>query len=60
MDNITTLCTLTCQNSLQEWGLEVETACAGQTVLQSGAVVEAKSLSLSLTYNAQVACLQDS
>ncbi|KAJ6018171.1 hypothetical protein N7451_001550 [Penicillium sp. IBT 35674x] len=60
MDNITTLCTTTCQDSLQTWGSEVETACAGQTVLQSGVIVEAKALSLSLTYNAQIACLQDS
>ncbi|KAJ6019714.1 hypothetical protein N7522_001781 [Penicillium canescens] len=60
MDNITTLCTTTCQNSLQAWGSSVETACAGQTVVEQGVVVQAKALSLSLTYNADIACLQDS
>lgn len=59
MDNITTLCTTTCQTSLQAWGSSVETACAGQTVVEQGVVVEAKALSLSLTYNAEIACLQD-
>ncbi|KAF7174334.1 hypothetical protein CNMCM6106_008554 [Aspergillus hiratsukae] len=60
MDNITTLCTTTCQTSLQAWGLSVETARAGQTVVKQGVVVEAKALSLSLAYNAEIACLQDS
>ncbi|PLB55789.1 hypothetical protein P170DRAFT_347218 [Aspergillus steynii IBT 23096] len=60
MDNITTLCTATCQDSLKEWGSSVEKACASETVVQGGAIVEAKALSLSLTYNAQIACLQDS
>lgn len=60
MDNITALCTATCQDSFKAWGSGVEKACAGETVLQGGVIVEAKALSLSLTYNAQIACLQDS
>ncbi|KAM0699779.1 hypothetical protein Q7P36_000415 [Cladosporium allicinum] len=60
MDNITALCTTTCQDSFKAWGSDVEQACAGEKVVQGGVIVEAKALSLSLTYNAQIACLQDS
>ncbi|EEA28852.1 hypothetical protein PMAA_036450 [Talaromyces marneffei ATCC 18224] len=49
-----------CLNSLTNWSESVEQACQGQTVLQSGVIVEAKALSLSFTHNADIACLQDS
>lgn len=38
-------------------GARVETACVGQTVVEQGVVVQAKALSLSLTYNVDIACL---
>ncbi|KAJ5853015.1 hypothetical protein N7534_005558 [Penicillium rubens] len=60
MDNITALCTTTCHDSFKAWGSDVEQACAGEKVVQGGVIVEAKALSLSLTYNVQIACLQDS
>lgn len=60
MENITALCTSTCQDSFATWQEDVETACASQTVFQGGVIVEAKALALSFTYNAKIACLQDS
>ncbi|EFQ96938.1 LysM domain-containing protein [Nannizzia gypsea CBS 118893] len=59
-DDITTLCTPSCLSSLRGWESSVEKACEGQTIIESGAVVQAKSLVLSFTYNAGITCLQDS
>ncbi|KAJ2988999.1 hypothetical protein NUW58_g3691 [Xylaria curta] len=59
-DNLTTLCDPGCQASMKSWGSQVETACGDQTVYQSGVEVQAKALSLSFTYNSDVACARDS
>ncbi|KAK4187553.1 chitin binding domain and peptidoglycan binding domain-containing protein [Podospora australis] len=59
MENITTLCTPSCQTSLNNWGSGVEAACVGQTVVQSGVTVQAKAQALSLTYNAGIVCMKD-
>lgn len=58
-ENITKLCTSNCKSSLKTWSTKVESACAGQTVEQSGVKVQAKALTLSFTYNTGLVCLQD-
>ncbi|KAH8665152.1 hypothetical protein BGZ60DRAFT_470790 [Tricladium varicosporioides] len=60
MDNITTLCTTTCRNSLDSWKSKVTGACAKDKLGLSGIEVEAKAMVFQITYNFDLACLQDS
>ncbi|KAF2969309.1 hypothetical protein GQX73_g4254 [Xylaria multiplex] len=60
IENLTTLCDPVCQDSMKSWGSLVETACGAETIYQSGVEVQAKALSLSFTYNSDIACVRDS
>ncbi|KAF4634252.1 hypothetical protein G7Y89_g3857 [Cudoniella acicularis] len=59
-ENITSLCTSTCQSSLESWKGKVSSACAKDTIVQSGVEVQAKAMVFQITYNFDLACLQDS
>jgi hypothetical protein len=58
-ENITALCTASCNTGLNAWLSAVQTSCASDTVTQAGMVVQAKTIPLQYTYGYGMACLKN-
>ncbi len=58
--DVSNLCTTACVSSLSSWQSNVETVCDEETTYQAGAIVKARALPLSFTFNANLVCMQDS
>ncbi|KAK4210757.1 carbohydrate-binding module family 50 protein [Rhypophila decipiens] len=56
-DNMTDLCTYGCFNSVQSWFVDVETRCAGDSLVSFGKQVPAESVAGRYYDGIQVACL---
>jgi hypothetical protein len=59
LENITTLCTSNCADSLREWLSTVEGACDEQLVSVNNLIVEPKALPLKYIAAHDIVCLQD-
>ncbi|OBT40136.1 hypothetical protein VE00_09960 [Pseudogymnoascus sp. WSF 3629] len=53
-------CTTDCVSSLSSWKDNVETVCAEETTIQGNAVIKARALPLTFTYNSDLVCMKDS
>ncbi|KAI1966552.1 hypothetical protein LOZ58_000040 [Ophidiomyces ophidiicola] len=59
-ENLTTLCTNTCSNSLATWLSTVEARCSRDQVTANGIIFEPKTFPLKYISGHDLACLQDS
>lgn len=57
-DNLTTLCTQACANSLNSWEQNVIQQCSGQNVLMDGHLMKAETLVHMYKNGHDLACLQ--
>lgn len=56
--NLTTLCSSTCTNSMKTWQSSVNSACSGQAMRHAGQIMEPKMLPMIYNYGQELVCLK--